>query len=141
MSLGHSYEEQLRTVGAVLDDISHDLAMLDVTPQAVVIQTVGRQGHQQLDSAEIAERSRERARLRGRGPQPRPTDTAPRLEWVLRVVGAELDRAGQSRYGITVSRARVTVEGAEGYHREFDAATLAELLQEAVKRRRIDPER
>ena len=130
-----TYAEMLRTVGSVLDDTDHDLAVLDVSPQSVVIQTVGRSGRQELESEAIAERSRERAKLRGRGGAPQPPDAPPRFEWVLRVVGAELDRIGQGRYGLTVSRQGVTVEGSEGYNRVFDAETLAQLLHEAVKRR------
>jgi hypothetical protein len=135
MPLGLTYEEMLRTVGAVLDGTDHDLAVLDVSPHAVVIQTVGRSGRLEFGFGEIEERSRERSRLRGQGPAPQPAGAPPRFEWVLRVVGAELDRAGDSRYGLTVSRQSVSVEGAEGYQRVFDAETLAALLHEALRRR------
>jgi hypothetical protein len=135
MPLGLSYEEMLRTVGAVLDDTDHDLAVLDVSPQAVIIQTVGRSGRLELGFGQIQERSHERSRLRGQGPRPHPVGAPPRFEWVLRVVGAELDRIGESRYGLTVTRQSVSVEGAEGYQRVFDADTLTTLLRDAVRRR------
>jgi hypothetical protein len=51
---------------------------------------------------------------------------------VLRVVGAELDRTPESRYGITISRSSVMVTGAQGYYREFDSETLAWLLHKAI---------
>jgi hydroxymethylpyrimidine/phosphomethylpyrimidine kinase len=136
------YEELLRTVGQLLDDSGDDLAVLDLWSHGVMIQSVGRRGPHEMQLSEIELESRRRAQRRGQGGAHDPQVGPPRFEWVLRVVGAELDRtASQSRYGLTVSRESVTVEGAEGYHREFHAATLARLLREAVQRRRSTPER
>jgi hydroxymethylpyrimidine/phosphomethylpyrimidine kinase len=130
------YEELLRTVGQMLDDSGDDLAVLDLWSHGVVIQSVGRSGAHEIQLSEIEIESRRRAERRGQGSAHDPAAGPPRFEWVLRVVGAELDEAGgQSRYGLTVSRDSVSVEGAEGYHREFDAATLAEMLHEAIQRR------
>ncbi|HZS02239.1 MAG TPA: bifunctional hydroxymethylpyrimidine kinase/phosphomethylpyrimidine kinase [Chloroflexota bacterium] len=135
------YEELLRTVGQMLDDSGDDLAVLDLWSHGVVIQSVGRSGPHEIQLSEIELESRRRAQQRGQGGRQDPHSGPPRFEWVLRVVGAALDEAGgQSRYGLTVSRDRVSVEGAEGYHREFDAAELARLLGEAVQRRRTAPE-
>src|SRR5579875_1973177 len=131
------YEELLRTVGQMLDDSGDNLAVLDLWSHGVVIQSVGRKGPHEIQLGEIELESRRRAQRRGQGGAHDPQAGPPRFEWVLRVVGAERDRAGtQSRYGLTVSRESVSVDGAEGYHREFDAATLARLLREAVQRRR-----
>ncbi|HEY7064973.1 MAG TPA: bifunctional hydroxymethylpyrimidine kinase/phosphomethylpyrimidine kinase [Chloroflexota bacterium] len=131
------YEELLRTVGQMLDDSGDDLAMLDLWSHGVAIQSVGRSGAHEVQLSEIEIESRRRAARRGQGTPHDPHAGPPRFEWVLRVVGAQLDEATpQSRYGLTVSRESVNVEGAEGYHREFDAATLARLLREAVQRRR-----
>ncbi len=121
----------------MLDDSGDNLAVLDLWSHGVVIQSVGRKGPHEIQLGEIELESRRRAQRRGQGGAHDPQAGPPRFEWVLRVVGAELDRAGtQSRYGLTVSRESVSVDGAEGYHREFDAATLARLLREAVQRRR-----
>jgi hydroxymethylpyrimidine/phosphomethylpyrimidine kinase len=134
------YEELLRTVGQMLDDSGDDLAVLDLWSHGVVIQSVGRSGPHEVQLSEIELESRRRAQRRGQGHAHDPQAGPPRFEWVLRVVGAALDQAGgQSRYGITVSRDSVSVEGAEGYHREFDAATLAQMLHGAIQRRRASP--
>jgi hydroxymethylpyrimidine/phosphomethylpyrimidine kinase len=133
------YEEMLRTVGQMLDQGGDDLAVLDVWSHGVVIQGVGRSGAHELQLNEIELLSRQRAEQRGRGGVHDPLAGPARFEWVLRVVGAELDEAGQSRYGVTVSRESIAVEGAEGYHRVFDAATLARMLHEAMQRRRSQP--
>jgi hydroxymethylpyrimidine/phosphomethylpyrimidine kinase len=130
------YEEMLRTLGQMLDQSGDDRAVLDVWPHGVLIQGVGRSGAHEMLPSEIEMLSRRRAEMRGRGGTRDPLAGPPRMEWVLRVVGVELDRAGQSRYGLTVSRESVTVEGAEGYHQAFDAAMLARMLHEAVQRRR-----
>jgi hydroxymethylpyrimidine/phosphomethylpyrimidine kinase len=134
------YEELLRTVGQMLDDSGDDLAVLDLWSHGVVIQSVGRSGPHEIQLSEIELESRRRAQRRGQGTAHDPAAGPPRFEWVLRVVGAQLDQAGpQSRYGLTVSRDSVSVDGAEGYHREFDAATLAHLLHEAIQRRAAPP--
>ena len=110
------YEEMLRTVGAFLDETGGDMAVLDIWPHGVAFQILGRAGRHEMKLEEIELASRERAQLRGRGSLGANIGP-PRFEWVLRVVGAELDQAGQSPYGLTVSRESVTVEGAEGYQR------------------------
>jgi hypothetical protein len=127
------YEEILRTVGAWLDTAAYDLVILDVSLQAVPIETVGPSVSDRFELPEIAQHARVQRMLRGRGPVETESGGRPRLEHVLRVVGAELDRAGESRYGITVSGGRVLVTGAEGYYREFDSETLAWLLQQATR--------
>ncbi|MBX5490465.1 MAG: hypothetical protein IRZ14_04855 [Chloroflexi bacterium] len=129
------YEEMLRTVGAVLDQTGDDLAVLDVWPHGVMFQSVGRSGRHEMALPEIQRVSQERQALRGTGTSSTP-EGLPRFEWVLRVVGAELDRVQQSRFGLTVSRSRVIVEGAEGYQRTFEADELTVLMREAVARRR-----
>ena len=129
------YEEMLRTVGAVLDQTGDDLAVLDVWPHGVMFQSVGRSGRHEMALDEIQEVSRQRASLRGTG-KPGLPEGPPRFEWVLRVVGAELDQLDQSRFGLTVSRSRVIVEGAEGYERTFEADELARLMREAIQKRR-----
>jgi hydroxymethylpyrimidine/phosphomethylpyrimidine kinase len=134
------YEEMLRTVGQMLDETGDDLAVLDVWPHGVVIQGVGRRGYHEIQLNEIQLLSRQRAQQRGTGPARDPLTAPPRFEWVLRVVGAELDKAGESRYGVTVSRESVTVAGAEGYNRTFDSEMLAQLLRAAIQRRRPQPE-
>jgi hydroxymethylpyrimidine/phosphomethylpyrimidine kinase len=136
------YEELLRTVGQMLDDSGDNLAVLDLWSHGVVIQSVGRRGPHEIQLSEIEVESRRRAQRRGQGTAHDPLAGPPRFEWVLRVVGAELDEAApQSRYGLTVSRDSVSVDGAEGYHREFDAATLTRLLHDAIQRRGAPPPR
>lgn len=129
------YEEMLRTVGAVLDQTGDDLAVLDVWPHGVMFQSVGRSSRHEMALSEIEQVSRARQALRGTAASTTP-EGPPRFEWVLRVVGAELDKIPQSRFGLTVSRSRVIVEGAEGYQRTFEADELAVLMREAVARRR-----
>ena len=128
-----SYEEILRTVGAWLDTADYDLVILDVSPQDVTIQTIGPSVSDRFERDEIAQHARAQRLLRGREPVQAGDGAGPRLEHVLRVVGAELDRAGESRYGITISRSGVMVSGADGYYREFDSETLAWLLQTAAR--------
>jgi len=126
----------------MLDDSGDDLAVLDLWSHGVVIQSVGRSGAHEIQLSEIEVESRRRAERRGQGHVHDPQAGPPRFEWVLRVVGAQLDEADtQSRYGLTVSRDSVSVDGAEGYHREFDAATLTHLLHEAIQRRGGPPSR
>jgi hypothetical protein len=129
------YEEMLRTVGAWLDVADHDLVLLDVSPQAAAIETVGPAGRDRFVIGEIAQYARARRRLRGQGEE-HPTDgTVLRREWILRVIGAELDRVGEARYDLIVTRSSVRVDGAAGYHRIFDGDTLARLIEEATRRR------
>jgi hypothetical protein len=127
----------LRTVGAVLDQTGDDLAVLDVWPHGVMFQSVGRSGRHEMALDEIQQVSRERQALRGTG-GPTGLEGPPRFEWVLRVVGGQLDAQSQTRFGLTVSRSRVIVEGAEGYERTFEADELADLMREAIQRRRAE---
>ena len=137
MALGISYEEMLRTVGGVLDETHCDRAALEITRQAIVVQTMGRAERQELP--EIEQQSHERAQRRGRGTEPSVAAALARFEWVLRVVGTELDREGHPRYSLTVDREHVTVEAAEGSRRVFDRDALAELVRQAIQRRRPAP--
>ncbi|HWP28149.1 MAG TPA: hypothetical protein VFB73_06810 [Chloroflexota bacterium] len=141
------YEEMLRTVGAMLDEGGYQLAVLEVWPQGVVLQSTSRAGEaegyqaerRELPLSEIVEASRQRTTLRGQGPAAEQTEPPLRFEWILRVIGAELDRQGQSRYQLTVSRESVTVEGAEGYRQIFGAARLTRLIRAAMRRRTPPP--
>jgi hypothetical protein len=128
-----SYEEMLRTVGTWLDAAAYDLVILDVSPETVAVQTIGPSMSDRFERDEIAQHARAQRLLRGRGAVEAESGGRPRLEHVLRVIGTELDRAGESRYEITVSRSSVIVTGAQGYYREFHSETLARLLQQATR--------
>jgi hypothetical protein len=129
-----SYAEMLRTVGAWLGAATHDLVVLYVSPEGVAIDTLGPSMSDRFERDEIAWDARMQSTLRGRGSVQTVSSVGPRLEHVLRVLGAELDRASESHYGITISRSSVMVIGVQGCYREFDSESLAWLLQKTRRR-------
>ena len=128
------YAEMLRAVGAVLDQIGSQLAMVEVAPGGVRILAVGDCGEQRLSIRYLAECIEVQRQMRGHLPARDPLDLS-RLSPVLRAVGMELDRQPPQRFRLAVTYGAVVVEGSRGYQRTLALDALTRLLAVALDRR------
>ena len=133
-SLRPSYQEMLRTVGAILDEAGSNLALIHVSPRHVRVLAVGPYGEHVLSIRYLAHCIDVQRQLRGQLPPRDPVDLT-RLAPVLRAVGAELDRQQQPRYDLAVTQGAVIIEGSRGYRRTLAFDVLAELLEAAIRSR------
>ncbi len=133
-SLRPTYEEMLRTVGALLDQAGSRLALVDIHPSRVRVMATGPFGEQVLSIRYLSDCIAVQRELRGRTPDRDPADLN-RLSPVLRAVGAELDRQQQPRYRLAVTQGAVVIEGSKGYRRTLALDVLTELLHGALGRR------
>jgi hypothetical protein len=129
-----TFEEMLRTVGALLDQAGSSLALVDIHPTRVRVLATGPFGEQVLSIRYLADCIAVQRELRGRTPPRDPTDLS-RLSPVLRAVGAELDRQAQPRYRLAVTKGAVVIEGSKGYRRTLSLDVLTALLEGALGRR------
>jgi hypothetical protein len=131
-----TYQEMLRTVGSILDEAGSNLALVDIYPSRVRVLATGPFGEQVLSIRYLADCIAVQRELRGRTPPRDPTDLT-RLSPVLRAVGAELDRQGQPRYRLAVTKGAVVIEGSKGYRRTLALDVLTALLQGAMGHRTL----
>lgn len=129
-----TYQEMLRTVGALLDQAGSQLALLDIRPSRVHVVATGPFGEQVLSIRYLSDCIAVQRELRGRVPPRDPTDLN-RLSAVLRAVGAELDRQQQPRYRLAATKGAVIIEGTKGYRRTLALDVLTDLLRAALGRR------
>ncbi len=131
-----SYQEMLRTVGALLDQAGSNLALVDIHPARVRVLATGPFGEQVLSIRYLSDCIAVQRELRGRTPPRDPTDLN-RLSPVLRAVGAELDWQAQPRYRLAVTQGAVVIEGSRGYRRTLALDVLSALLEAAIGRRNL----
>jgi hypothetical protein len=131
-----TYQEMLRTVGSLLDQAGSSLALVDIYPSRVRVLATGPFGEQVLSIRYLSDCIAVQRELRGRTPPRDPTDLT-RLSPVLRAVGAELDRQGQPRYRLAVTKGAVVIEGSKGYRRTLALDVLTALLQGAMGHRTL----
>jgi hypothetical protein len=126
-----TYQEMLRTVGSLLDQAGSNLALVDIYTARVRVMATGPFGEQVLSIRYLSDCIAVQRELRGRTPPRDPTDLT-RLSPVLRAVGAELDRQGQPRYRLAVTKGAVIIEGSRGYRRTLALDVLSALLEAAM---------
>jgi hypothetical protein len=131
-----TYQEMLRTVGALLDQAGSNLALVDVYPSRVRVLATGPFGEQVLSIRYLSDCIAVQRELRGRTPPRDPTDLN-RLSPVLRAVGAELDRQAQPRYRLAVTKGAVVIEGSRNYRRTLSLDVLSALLEAAMGSRNV----
>jgi hypothetical protein len=131
-----TYQEMLRTVGSLLDQAGSNLALVDIYPARVRVMATGPFGEQVLSIRYLSDCIAVQRELRGRTPPRDPTDLN-RLSPVLRAVGAELDRQGQPRYRLAVTKGAVVIEGSRGYRRTLALDVLTALLEGAMGGRNL----
>ncbi|HLH23172.1 MAG TPA: hypothetical protein VK066_11655 [Chloroflexota bacterium] len=131
-----SYQEMLRTVGALLDQAGSNLALVDIYPARVRVMATGPFGEQVLSIRYLSDCIAVQRELRGRTPARDPADLN-RLSPVLRAVGAELDRQAQPSYRLAVTKGAVVIQGSRGYRRTLALDVLASLLQGAIGSRNL----
>jgi hypothetical protein len=131
-----TYQEMLRTVGSLLDQAGSNLALVDIYTARVRVMATGPFGEQVLSIRYLSDCIAVQRELRGRTPPRDPTDLT-RLSPVLRAVGAELDRQGQPRYRLAVTKGAVIIEGSRGYRRTLALDVLSALLEAAMGGRNL----
>jgi hypothetical protein len=118
-----SYQEILRTLGGVLDNVGSGVAVIHLNPtgarltadQATVPEDWG-------PEALAAEALRQQQQRTDEGASATPW--ASRLAWQLRLVGAALDLVGEGPYTIVARPEEIFVFNARGYHRAFRNTAL-----------------
>jgi hypothetical protein len=117
-----TYQETLRTLGTLLDQCRCERAIILLSHQGVeVISPTWRWQREWTIDAILGASATQRAwRSRRRDRRWRPEG----LRWRLRIVGAELDAVGASRYIVTIRSENIRVQGHEGYDRSFDGPAL-----------------
>ena len=116
-----TYQEMLRTLGALLDADGCALAVVRMSRQEAEITAPGWRGAQRWTAETLqAAAGRQRA---ARGLH-RPPGQGPR-RWgpILRVLGAHLDTLSGSRYVLTLRPAAVLVQGGD-YAQTFERTAL-----------------
>jgi len=103
-----SYQEVLRTIGAVLDGAGDDIANIALLAEAATVSAPGWTAEQVWDRGAL---EAEMAAQRGwrAAPHRAPARAAGRTSHDLRVVGWMLDAQGVGPYAVTLARSAVRV--------------------------------
>jgi hypothetical protein len=121
-------QDQLRTLGSLLDDAGAHAAYLSVGPAGATIQGCGPVPYQRtLGALELQHEYASRSALRGQGPA--TNRVAPdRFETRLRIVGAWLEPQPEQTYELFVGPHSVEVESGDGACQVFTPAEIAQGL-------------
>ncbi|HLH25697.1 MAG TPA: hypothetical protein VK066_24530 [Chloroflexota bacterium] len=141
-----TYQEALRSLGALLDAAVAGRATLRVGAAGIEVEAPGGFGRQLYSWPSVVALAEARARLRGQGAAaPRPDLTS--WESLLRLAGRALDAAGLARFELHAAVAgeaeptrcylEVTVEGQRVLGETEVIAQLMEI--EAIRRSRDEP--
>jgi hypothetical protein len=123
-----TYQEMLRTLGALLDQTGSQTATLGVSPAGARVSAPGWPWPQHWEAEALRAQAAWQRSLRLHA-RTRKAARAGRLSQRLRVVGAALDIDAAGPYLVTVEADHVQVEGRDGYQRTFAARSMQRRLR------------